>query len=293
MANSVFNKGLITLFNNLMSSQQVLPQIKTSIECQWFMEYSASYLQGVFLVQFSPFFIGKKFKDCFSILYKAKSKFDYLQSILLIGVKAFKNIEQNKGLVLLNPQQYTIKKGDYAIVISKTKETAQFVSFFTEEVDLNESKLDLMENEDCLYGQLEFENCVGFELERKKVNENFFLCSRLSKIHFLLWKTDLTARLEGHIVVFANEALFEAILKELRKRTEKPVCFFMERSPSTRTLELIARNTMAFVLEGNILNQDHLKNANFSQVSFKFSNFINDFQFGTPPEHLYQRPTMS
>ena len=149
---SVFNKGIITLFNNLMNSLEILPPIRTNLECQWLMEYSASILQSVFLVYFSDFFIGKKFRETAVILYQAKSKFDYLKGMLLIGVKTFANIEQNKGNVYMNPQNYTIKQGDYAIIIAKNKETADFVSFFKEEAEnfaesIVELKIELFPNE--------------------------------------------------------------------------------------------------------------------------------------------------
>ena len=268
LVNSMFNKGLIPLFNNLMSSQTVLPLIKTNLEIQWFMEYTASILQSVFLVSFSDFFLGKTFKYTSKLLYRSKSKYDYLKGLLLMGIKTFDIIEQNKGNIYMNPQNYTIKRGDCAIVIAKNKETAQFISFYVEEVDINDTKMELLKenytDNDPLSNIHSFEQLLYEELAAKKALENSFYCEKINKNHILLWKTDISARMTGHIIVSADERNFEAIIQAIRSRTMKPVCFFIEKPPNPRSFELITKYPWVFLLEGNLLNIKHLKHANIS-----------------------------
>ena len=268
---SIFNKGVITLFNNLMlNSALFIPQAKTSLECQWLMEYSASSMQGIYLVTLSSHFNNKKFHDLLKTIYKAKSKLDSIEGTLIIGIKSFKNIEQNKGNIYLNPLNYRIKSGDQAIVIAKSKETAEFLSFYLEEAVISE--IENKQPEEIKLLSLEIETCgidfysdLSNEYEKKRMNESEYFCDCMKR-HVLLWKTDITSRLRGHILIFADEEDFEVIIFEIRKRTEKPVCFFLDSSPGTPALEVMAKNPLVFLLEGNVLNIEHLKHANINEA---------------------------
>lgn len=275
LINSIFNKGIITLFNNLITPEKIIPHIKTAVECQWFMEYSASYLQNLFSVPFSKFFYNRTFKHMVKLIYKSKSKYSYVQGVLMIGVKRFRKYDEQSGYILINPQDYIIKEGDHAVIIAKDRESAEFISYFIEEAEKNNTVSNLIEKKENsfyfsdLEGEInliphDFETCLADEFAKKDRHEKSF--NKLNKTYILLWKSDIASRLKGHVIVFADEKNWERIIEETRKKTEKPICFFVESAPSSKIFEMISKKKQVYIFEGNILNLEHLKNANISEA---------------------------
>ena len=67
------------------------------------------------------------------MIYGAKTK-EKTGGVLLIGVKTF--LVSHKGQILINPLNYSIRNGDYGLILAQNSEMAKFVSEFAEKIDI-------------------------------------------------------------------------------------------------------------------------------------------------------------
>lgn len=138
MTSSIFNRGILTIMSNLLYNFNSIVTPQELRRSNWFLEYANSTTLKLFVVKFSDFFHGIKFQEACLLLYSAKSKSN-LTGILLIGVRTFN--QTHRGEILINPLNYSIQVGDYAIVFAQSKSVSQFVSNYTDQMNLTTNKM--------------------------------------------------------------------------------------------------------------------------------------------------------
>lgn len=133
LTTSVFNRGIVTMLSNLIILKHSTIPPELPKEGHRYLEYRTSCSQGIYSVPMNEIFVGQSFADCCLMIYSSKNK-NKLSGCLLIGVRTFG--EGHKGQLLMNPLHYNIRNGDYAIVLAASEEIANFVTEFTEKVDM-------------------------------------------------------------------------------------------------------------------------------------------------------------
>ena len=136
MAHSIFNPSLTCIFQNLMRNIADYPDIKDVGDIPWVLDYMHGSQIETYIIKFSDFFVNQMYSDVAHEIYFSRSKKLNFSTVVLIGVKSFHSGCQT-GKIMINPYNYMIQGGDYAIVISNNIEEALLVQEYEDRVDLH------------------------------------------------------------------------------------------------------------------------------------------------------------
>lgn len=92
-----------------------------------------------FILKFSKYFFWQKFKEVCHEVYFSKPRTCTSSTAILIGIKSF-NAASQHGIILINPYNYLIQPGDYAVVIANNIEEALLVQNYEEIISLKQTE---------------------------------------------------------------------------------------------------------------------------------------------------------
>lgn len=128
---------------------------------------------------------------------------------------------------MINPYNYIIQPGDYAVVLANNIEEAMFVTEY-------ETKVEFRVNERVLKKPILMNSPLQDELfDTFKANyiENFksYYCESDKQKTFTVHFEPVKGKIKGHIVIISPTQVLGPIFEAIRERTEKPIVFLMDR----------------------------------------------------------------
>lgn len=239
LATAVFCQGVTTMIGNFLNSNALIPSISNTNEILWYLEYGKSIKQEIFCVRFSDFFTGLKFNEVCEILFVSKSK-KSSSGVLLIGVKS---INEQRGFIMINPYGYTVKEGDFGLVIANDIESAEFLTFYARQVDLSET--GMIKHRKLSQNDKRFKALNYRFKETIKKEKEFRICmpDEMIQKSFRMWFDDLNGKVFGHIILICPIEYFFLCGSVIRKRSNKPILYVNDKPPDN----LWERNSIRFM----------------------------------------------
>ena len=249
-SNSAFTPGINCVIQNLLLSISDFPQVKKVMDIPWILDYMQGAQLETFVVKFSAYFVFKKFADVAHDLYFSRAKNKASSTVILVGIKSF-NAASQHGTILINPYQYIIQAGDYAVLMANNIEDALLVEDYEERVSLQFT--GTIHKRPLLKRSKEMASWVRAMAICQKENTSF-MC-QLEDTFYKIWMGDgVVGKVNGHIIVTGPSIYLPIVCEYIRKRTNKPICYCSRADPDKYFEIQVKRYQNIFYFQCDILN---------------------------------------